>query len=57
MMWIAAEGNSGFREPLRLPAGVGATNLPGYRVETLEWTEALVLGSAGDFWPGSEGRA
>ncbi len=57
MMWIAAEGNNVLREPGRLPAGIGATNLPGYRVETLDWTEALVLGSAGDSWPGSEGRA
>ena len=56
-IWIVPEGASGSREPAGMPSGMGATTLPGYRVENLEWTESLVLGSAGDFWPGSEGRA
>ena len=56
MIWIVTEGGNGSREPGRLAPAAGAAGLPGYRVEALEWTEALVLGSSGDRWPGSELR-
>ena len=51
---IGAEGGGVSREPGRMAAGMAS--LPGYPVEVLEWTEALVLGSAGDAWPGVELR-